>query len=288
VCGGAQTKYMGKRKSPEAKSSLETDVVQCARCGLIYPDPMPHFEENEIQDNFGKPEEYFPQGTDRRLPAFANTLREIEKIKPEKGRILDVGCGRGEFLHAAKKDGWNGVGTEISKTFADYAKNKFGLNVLTGDLQDINLEPESFAVICLISVIQYLQNPIETLKKINELLKKDGVLFIEATNEDALIFKAGNFLKSITEGRKVTTHLSPLFPSYQVYGFNRRSLKAALEKAGFKVHRFKAVGIKGGGHVTGRGVAPAALNFVRKITIFFGGLIGKGHVMICIAKKGQA
>ncbi len=289
ICGSAKAMPMGRRKGPDGNINLETDIVRCQSCGLIYPNPMPHFEENEIQGNFGKPEEYFPREADRRLEAFANILRGIEGIKRGKGRVLDVGCGRGEFLHVAGKMGWNAVGTEISKAFADYAKNKFGLNVLTGDLRDIDLRPESFDVICLISVIQYLQDPMETLKKISSLLKKDGIIFIEATNDDALVFKAGNLfegIKGVFRGQRVTTQLSPLFPSYQVYGFNKKSLSLALEKAGLKIYRFKVAGMTGGGRMAKKGFTRGALDLIRKIVLFFGGLTGNGHVMVCMAKKG--
>jgi len=138
------------------------------------------------------------------------------------------------------------------------------------------------------SVIQCVQNPMRTLRKIYSLLKKDGVLYIETTNDDALVFKIGDFFKSIKEGRKVTTHLSPLFPCYQLYGFNEKSLSIALKSVGFEVSYVRPGGKKGGGKVKGDSFANAVLNLIRKITIYVGGSTGRGHLLFCVARKKGA
>lgn len=285
LCGSEETISLGKRQSPDRNIHLETNIVRCSSCGLIYPNPTPRFEDKDIQNNFNDPVDYFNRDIETRLRIFENPLSEIEKMKPQKGSILDVGCGRGELLYVANKRSWKATGTDISKSFVQYAREKFNANALVGDLKDIELPQESFDAATLISVIQYLQDPMGTLRKINSLLKKDGALYIETTNEDALVFLVGDLLKSIREDRKVTTHLSPLFPSYQLYGFNRRSLSTALGLAGFEVSHIKVEGMFGGGRVKGRSLGNSILNFIRKVIIFIGGITGRGHLLFCIAKK---
>ncbi|MFC1576171.1 class I SAM-dependent methyltransferase [Candidatus Omnitrophota bacterium] len=288
VCGSDNTKSLGKRRSPNGDSALETNIVECISCGLMYPNPMPNFQGQDIQDNYSKPEEYFSEDARKRLEPFKNTLDAIEKAKPEKGRLLDVGCGRGEFLYVARDNGWEVVGTDISNVFVDYAKREFKINALAGDLQDLDLPAESFDAVCMNSVIQCVQDPAKTLSKIYSLLKKEGVLYIETTNDDALVFQLGDFFKSMKEGRRITTHLSPLFPCYQLYGFNKKSLSAALKAAGFEVSYIKVGGKIGGGKVEGDNFANAILNLIRKITIYIGGLTGKGHLLFCVARKTGA
>jgi SAM-dependent methyltransferase len=285
LCGPTKTKGLGKRRGPEKKAHLETNIVRCSKCGLLYPNPMPFFSSDEIQKNFGEPEEYFSPDRNRRLELFENVLRRIEKIKPGKGRLLDVGCGRGEFLYAACKKGWEATGTDISEAFVNYARREFNVNALAGDIDDMDLAKGSFDVTCLISVIQYLRDPMKAFKNIHSLLKKDGILYIEATNEDALVFRLGDIFKSIKEKRKITTHLSPLFPSFQIYGFNKQSLKAALESTGFEVFSIRTGGAFGGGKVRGRGPGNRVLNFAQKIVVLIGGLTGKGHLLFCMARK---
>ena len=285
ICGSEKTVFLGKRPSPDSNPELETSIVKCQECGLIYPNPMPVQEYADIQNNFANPKDYFSQDTVKKTGFFKNVLREIKCFKPKKGRILDVGCGRGEFLYAAKEEGWDAVGTDISETFVKYAKEKYDVKAIAGNLARAGLEEESFDVVCLISVIQYVQDPKATLGVIRRLLKKDGILYIEATNEDALIFKVANLFKSVRSGKKITTHLSPLFPSFQLYGFDKKSLENALKINGFKISSIKISGLTGGGSVKGGGFMNIILNFVRKIVILIGGLIGKGHLMFCIAKK---
>ncbi|NQT22572.1 MAG: methyltransferase domain-containing protein, partial [Candidatus Omnitrophica bacterium] len=166
----------------------------------------------------------------------------------------------------------------------------FKANALAGDLSNASFSPKSFEVCSLISVIQYLQDPMGTLKRVNSLLKKGGLIYIETTNEDALIFKIGDLLKSFGENQKVTTHLSPLFSSFQIYGFNKKSLEKALTTAGFEVIYSKVMrgmSIFAGGKIEGRGIVKILKMIILKITVFLGVLIGKGHVMYCMAIKKE-
>lgn len=287
ICGLNDTRPVGTRRGPDGGRALQTNIVKCSHCGLMYPDPMPQPASNEVQENFYNPSEYFPDHSQERLEPFEKVVSKIEKIKPGKGRILDVGCGRGELLYMAGKRGWETVGTDISEAFVKYARNEFGVNALPGDIMDMDLPLGSFDVVCLVSVIQCLRDPVGMLKRINTLLKKDGILFIETTNEDALVFKIGDFFKSIKEGHRVTTHLSPLFPSYQIYGFNKKSLSKALKLSGFEVSDISVWGPIGGGQVKGYGFLNAIVNIVRRIVIFVGGKMGKGHLIFCIARKEE-
>ena len=285
LCGSGKTRFLGKRISPDRDRRLETRIVKCASCGLVYPNPMPQFTAEELNGNFNQPVGYFDTAAEDRLGSFEEILSEIEKMRPEKGRIIDVGCGRGEFLHIARKHKWDCVGTDVSKAFVQYAKENFKVNAFVGDISDLDLHKDSFDAACLISVLQYVQDPMKTLKRITDLLKKDGVLYIEATNENALIFKMADLVKSIKERGRVTTHLSPLFPSYQVYGFDKKAILTALKKLGFRIHYIRVGGVKGGGKIGGEGAWNFLVNLARKIIIFIGGVTGNGHLIFCVAKK---
>lgn len=282
LCGTDDTMQMGKRKAPGGDGRLQTNIVRCRGCGLMYPNPMPRFDHEEIQKNFSNGDNYFSGGiNESHIKKYDNFMRMVESYKPEKGDILDVGCGRGELVFAAKSRGWRVIGTEISGDFGRYAREHFGVDILSGDIEEIDFTERRFDVICLNSVIQYVWDPAGTLKKINGLLKEDGILYIEVTNDDALVFKIGDMFQSLVNRKKITTRLSPLFPSFQIYGFSKRSLTKALSGSGFEVCRMEIKGARGGGTFEGS----AVLKMVRKIIIFVGGLTGNGHLIQCVAKK---
>src|SRR3989338_4494095 len=106
ICGVDDTVPIGKRKGPSG-DSLETDIVRCRRCGLIYPDPMPRFDEKEIQDNFSKSDAYFSGGVnENHIKKYNRFMEMVERYKQDKGDLLDVGCGRGELVYVAKTRLW--------------------------------------------------------------------------------------------------------------------------------------------------------------------------------------
>jgi SAM-dependent methyltransferase len=47
--------------------------------------------------------------------ALKNKLNLINSLQPNKGRILDIGAGTGDFLSVAKQNGWQTVGVEPSE-----------------------------------------------------------------------------------------------------------------------------------------------------------------------------
>ena len=287
ICATDRVEPIGRRRGPDGDGSMETNIVRCCKCGLIYPNPMPNPGDEKISELlFSDPESYFSDKLNaRRMRKYEKVISLLERHKPGKGRLLDIGCGRGELVFIANERGWLATGTEISEPFARYAKEKFNITALIGKIDALGFPEESFDAVTLSSVIQYVRDPMGTLRSIKRLLKKDGILYMELSNEDALVFRMGDFFKRITGKKRITTHLSPLFPSFQIYGFNKKSLVEALKKSGFRAFYLRITGMTGAGWVPGGGSVNRIINLTRKIIVLLGGLTGNGHLIYCLAKK---
>lgn len=288
LCDTDRVEPVGRRRGPNGESSLETNIVRCSCCGLLYPNPMPDPDDEKIRKLFFRdPDSYFSDKLNtRRMRKYEKIVSMLDRYKPGKGRLLDIGCGRGELVFVANERGWLATGTEISEPFARYAKERFNITALMGKIDALGLPEESFDAVTLSSVIQYVRDPMGTLRVIKRILKKDGILYLEVSNEDALVFKIGDFFKRMTGKERITTHLSPLFPSFQIYGFNKKSLLEALRRSGFRAFHLRISGVTGAGRVRGCGLANGIINLARKIIVLLGGLTGNGHLIYCLAKNG--
>lgn len=291
VCGSDENRYLGVRESLSFKSysqPFQLKIYQCKVCGLIYPNPFPFPSEAQFQENYKAPEQYFPNSLSEELfDLKLKTLKKIEKINnKKKGKLLDVGCGRGEFVYIANKIGWDATGTEVSGSFVNYGKNNFGIDIKLGTLDDINFPAESFDVVVLNSVIQNALDPKHLLEQIHRILKTDGIIFIETANNDSLIYKAGDLYYKL-KGQQKTTHLSPMWPAYQVYGFTPKTLRMILKNTGFDIIKLYV-----GFHPLGAGNPEVEkLNdkiklFVRRIIVFLSNVVGRGQVLFAIARRG--
>lgn len=109
--------------------------------------------------------------------ALKNKLRLINS-QSEKGRILDIGAGVGDFLSVAKNDGWETIGIEPSEKAKAIAIKK-GVSFVN-DLSE--LESHSFDVITMWHVLEHvpdLENQIAILKR---LIKPNGTIIIAVPN----------------------------------------------------------------------------------------------------------
>jgi len=173
--------------------------------------------------------------------AAKKLLRQAERIIGRKGRILDIGSGRGELLWAAKEEGWEAIGVEPSTSFAEYAKSYVGVEVLSKNIENCNFPSASFDVVILSAVLEHLYNPDETIAEVSRILRPGGACFFDVPNERGLYFRMGNLYYKL-RGRDFCVNLSPTFAPYHVFGFSKRSLRLLLAKHGLKIIYLRSYG----------------------------------------------
>ena len=122
--------------------------------------------------------------------ALKNKLNLINLLQPNKGKILDIGSGTGEFLSVAKNDGWQTIGVEPSGKAKAIAINK-GISFVE---QTTELENNSFDVISMWHVLEHVPDLDKQIKELKRLLKPTGTLIIAVPNFKSFDAKHyGNF-----------------------------------------------------------------------------------------------
>ena len=171
------------------------NIFECLTCQTWITSPKPSIKELSKLYSTGN---YRAKTGKRFIPILENiirflTIRKRDRIKKyfNRGRILDIGCGRGLFLNLMKEDGWTVTGQEFDGKSASYAINNYGIDVHTGSLAD-KFENESFDVVNINHVLEHMEKPGETLSECNRILKKGGLLVVAVPNIDSLQAKFGN------------------------------------------------------------------------------------------------
>jgi spore maturation protein CgeB/tetratricopeptide (TPR) repeat protein len=128
---------------------------------------------NESSD-IEKPENY-----------YKNIRHDLIPLVPEDANcILEVGCAEGMTGNELKKrSGVFVAGIENNETAAEMARKVLD-DVITGDIEcmDIPYSPSAFDCIIFADVLEHLVNPLDVLKKMSKLLKKDGTVIMSIPN----------------------------------------------------------------------------------------------------------
>ena len=134
--------------------------------------------------------------------AIKNKISLINK-EQTKGQLLDIGCGTGDFLFAAKNNGWKVTGIEPNEKARNIANNKNNNSVFDNS-QLNNLKENSFDVITLWHVLEHLPNLENDILIFKKLLKPSGSLIIAVPNYNS--FDA-NYYKEFWAAYDVPRHL---------------------------------------------------------------------------------
>lgn len=145
------------------------------------------------------------------------------RLLPRNGRVLDIGCGNGEFLMRMKQRGFKVEGTEWSPQSAARIPKDAGIPVHVGDLLSLDLRPGSYDLISIWHVLEHVRQPDSTLRRVAELLKPGGTLIIAVPNADS------------RQARRFGPHWLHHDPPRHLFGFGPDSLTQLLKKSSFDV-----------------------------------------------------
>lgn len=229
VCGASNVRTLFSRESDlQAKGSFlaTTDVfqgygrvVECTQCGLARLSPRPEwsFLRQAYQDS---QDPLYLAELSGRLALAKRVLRFLERhVKP--GNLLDVGCGAGVLLSVAAQR-WHADGVELCKWAGDEARNRFGVNVFQGTLDEAGYAAGAYDAVTMLDVIEHLPNPREVLAEIHRVMRPGGALFILTPDLSAPVSKL------------MGAWWWGLRPAH-LYYFSRDNLVALLERTGYDV-----------------------------------------------------
>ncbi len=182
VCGSPQ---QGARWTSTRLAERRV-VLWCDACGFgwLHPAPLPPGRA-ATPGGAVKPTLYVIQDEAEKERAFRIRLRKLEKLLPDRGRLLDVGSGLGHFLRIAKSAGWDVTGVEPNRGHRAYCRDHAGIEALEG-LDQVQEGYGLFDTVTLWDVWEHVDEPLRFLDRCVRLLRPGGILTVAVPNGSGL------------------------------------------------------------------------------------------------------
>ena len=165
------------------------EILECNDCKLLFTTPCP--APDKIGDYY-KSEEYLSHNDEKRS-LFARIYNIVKNTniknkfniavgnKQSAVRILDIGCGVGDFLNYAKEKGCKITGIEPNDDARKIAEKKLNIKVFSpAELE--NLPDNSFDIITMWHVLEHVADLKTEIHHLQRLLKNDGRLILALPN----------------------------------------------------------------------------------------------------------
>src|SRR3989338_1072994 len=291
VCGLDRPKLLGIRGNLEysGAASLEagephmvTNVVQCRNCGFIYTNPLILLAAGDARQRYHDAQEYLPYANDPSRE-LKERLATLERLAKKKGRLLDIGAGKGEFLAIARQRGWEVEGVEPSEDMVRHAQQQHQLTLRYGALEQAAFPDGYFDAVTLNMVLEHVDDPHGLLQAIYRVLAPGGLLFVEVPNMESFMLRAIRWYFRLRR-RNWSPMLSPLHWPYHCFGYRLQTLQYLCARHGFRVVKAQTQGLGP------RGFRPASNvslweRWLRSLAMQAGNLLGQGDVLRVYCRK---
>ncbi len=211
------------------------NMVKCSNpgCGLVWMDPMP------IEEDIGKVyETYYTHEEEPPLRRFLRKLYVLFRVvfgferqwrrvhmmyldQVPPGRLLEIGCGDGQRLALFKSRGWIVEGQEVDQKAAGQVRDRFGIKVHSGKIEDLGLGEAEYDAVVMNHVVEHVHDPVGLLMECRRLLKPGGLLMAITPNIESL---GHHIFRSCWLGLEQPRHLRL---------FSGKALRSCAERAGY-------------------------------------------------------
>lgn len=217
----------------------DRSLIRCIRCGLVRLDPRPTPDElSDVYDGGN----YYTTEPAKRIMSFSERVRArvleafwdypsarsrfsravaIATLWPLRGRampvrfprnaaVLDIGCGNGQRLMEFEAYGHRQLyGIEPTPGAAAQANAATKANIQCCTLEQADLPNRHFGLIIMNQVLEHVPSPTDTLRRVRDLLRDDGCLYLTVPNFGSL--EAGVFGRHWS-GLQIPAHLHHFAP----------------------------------------------------------------------------
>lgn len=218
ACGSKESQALGVKN--------ELELRRCRKCATIYTPYLPWYSSEFFY------EKYYPEQS-LSPPAFVQTrLEEItagfSRYRKEN-RLLDIGCGAGGLLLAARKNGWDAQGLDVAEQATEYVR-KLGFEVFHGELQQAEFPAQHFDVITAAEILEHLSEPRLLVQEVARLLRPGGLFWTTTPHARGL------------SARVLGLKWRCVWPPEHLQIFSVAGMRALLRDVGFKQIRFQTTG----------------------------------------------
>lgn len=214
------------------------EILQCQNCNYARIDKFPELSTRQdfySKESIEKRKKKKKRNLGKKIAAFIrHYLRklsgrnkgtifksQLHKYLPKGKRVLDIGCGNGAIISQIC-DEYECVGVEVSEHMALHVQNEFKVKTFSGNFQEVDFGALKFDAVMMISLLEHLPDPFESLSKCYDLLDDGSLLLLKTVNHEGF---NRNFFKDKWTGYRP--------PDHMVY-FGKNNLRIMMEKIGFR------------------------------------------------------
>lgn len=214
LCGGRSFQPLLTKRSDAGDVRLE----RCRACGLTLQEGRTQAFAADLYAYYARlatagPEELFPALNDK---CQAGILASFAKAPGR--RLLDVGCGLGQFVRTATALGWDAKGIDLARDAVAIAK-RHGVRCDVTDFFSSELDGERLDVVTMFEFIEHIADPVRFFERTGHLLNPGGLLYLTTPNFSSLDQKA------------LGARWRVIHPEHLLY-FTPRTLRRAVEQVG--------------------------------------------------------
>jgi len=200
-------------------------ILKCQNCshGILEGFDNARYDESYFASHYKAPRLNTAEFSKKIKEQSHRVKKVIAFIK--KGRLLDIGCGLGHFLYAAKISGYDVMGYDFVETNKDYVTNTLGIELLTSSEDNSKITNNKFDIVTSWHSLEHSTNPNQYLQFTRKALCDKGILIIEVPTHDCIdAFVMGQSWPNWD-------------PPFHYQHFTQKSLRPLLNKNGYKIIR---------------------------------------------------